>query len=106
MKTKTIGKNIFADPNVDLESIDKFLDGYGLKIIWLFENGVVFDYPKNIEPCYNYSGDCTFLDSKTKQPVLIYLENFGELEFIEPNTEETLLSIPLISDNTTILENF
>jgi hypothetical protein len=91
MFTKPIGKDIFVEMNADFDSVDKFLDKYGIKIYWLFEDGVKFEYPDSLSVRYD-PGDCSFVDTATGALILTYLENFGQLEFLNSD-QEVIFSI-------------
>jgi len=93
MLTKPIGKNIFISMDEDLDKIDKFFDRYKMKILWLFEDGVMFEYPPELQVRYD-PGDASFVDSTTGALILTYIENFGALEFLNSD-QEVVFSIKL-----------
>ena len=95
MLTRNIGKNIFIEMSDEsFNRVDEFLNKYGIKILWLFEDGVQFDYPPTLSVRYD-PGDCTFIDTATGAIVLTYVENFGVLEFLD-SSQEVIFSVNII----------
>ena len=96
-RTDRIGKNVYIDFSMasfeTLDKVDKFLEKYKIKIYWLLEDGVIFDYPDNII-VKNYPGDISFFDSATNNLILTYIENFGCVEFLID--DEVVLSVPIL----------
>lgn len=82
--TKAIGSNIFVDPKVvNFDDIDKFLGRYGLKIHWLFEDGVQFEYPEEFGVRYD-PGDVSFTAANDSRDIILtVIDDFGSLEFID-----------------------
>jgi len=97
-KQKILGKNIFPDidPNVQ-ENIDKFERQFGIEIDFLFDEGVLLTYQTDQYDTSSCPGDLSFIDVKNKEIVVIFIENFLELEFFD-NKHNKLLSIPILED--------
>lgn len=93
-RTNEIGKNIYPKLTVDLDEVDKFLNTYGIKIYWLLEDGIMFEYPDTMIT-KNYPGDISFYAAETNSLILTYIENFGCLEFLIDG-ERVVYSIPII----------
>ena len=94
MERKKVLKNIFVKFEVDLDEVDKFLNRFGIKIDWLLEDGIMFEYPETIMT-KDYPGDLSFYDSSSGALILTLLENFGALEFLN-SSEEVIFTIPTI----------
>lgn len=89
-----VGRNIY--PNINLEEIDKFLDPYGIKMSFLFDDGVEFECKNDSNiTIKNYPGDIGFFKGNSTLPFLIFIISFGELLFLDGITEKELFKIPI-----------
>ena len=94
--THNIGSNIFFTLDADLEKAESFLrENFKISIIWLLEDGVAFNYPEETLKPKNYPGDMGFYNVETEELVLIFIQNFNCLEFLN-SKEEVILSIPTL----------
>lgn len=76
MKQIKLGRNIY--PDIELSEVDKFLFQYGIKMGFLFDDGVEFFIPDHIMT-KNYPGDLSFYREGFNNPDLIFvisLENY------------------------------
>lgn len=98
MLTKKICRDIFIDPSkVNLDEVDKFLDKYGLKIFWCFEEGIMFDYPPTLDIRYD-PGDISFTVAGDSKAILLTVNsNFGALEFFNSD-QELVYSIEILDE--------
>lgn len=92
MKQIRVGRNIY--PDIDLSEVDKFLGRYGIKMGFLFDDGVEFSVPSHIIT-KNYPGDLSFYREGYSNPELVFIISFGELVFLEGITEKELFKIPI-----------
>lgn len=92
MKQIKLGKNIY--PDVELSEVDKFLEQYGIKMGFLFDDGIEFSVPDHIIT-RNYPGDLSFYRENCLEPELIFIISFNELLFLEGITEKELFKIPI-----------
>ena len=76
-----IGKEIW--PDVDsAEEINQFLKKFGVELEFLLSDGIKFEYPaEKLEPFVVSSSSLYFKDVMTRDPVLHFYEDFGELVF-------------------------
>ena len=92
MKQIKLGRNIY--PDIELSEVDKFLFQYGIKMGFLFDDGVEFFIPDHIMT-KNYRGDLSFYREGFNNPDLIFVISFGELLFLDGVTEKELFKIPI-----------
>lgn len=90
-----VGKNIYPDFD-DLDWKEK-LGRFGIGVNFLLDDGVVLSYPENLEP-FPSPGDVSFYDTRTKQRVLTWCENFGQIEIFGPLDENEPISVIKILD--------
>lgn len=94
-RTQNIGRDVFFTLDADIEKAESFLwEKFKIKIIWLLEDGIAFDYPETLKT-KNYPGDIGFYDVETDGLILIFIQNFNCLEFLNAE-EEVILSIPTL----------
>lgn len=95
---KILGKNIYPDIDLEVqENIDDFTRKYGIEIDFLFDDGILFTYQSGQYDISHCPGDLSFVDSRTKEVSVIYVENFLNLEFFD-NKHNKILSIPILED--------
>lgn len=93
MKQIKVGKNIY--PDVDLKDVSKFLGPYGIKMNFLFDDGVEFIMNDDITT-KNFPGDLSFYKNGETNPFLIFAISFGNLIFFDGLlTEKELFLIPI-----------
>lgn len=92
MKQIKLGRNIY--PDIELSEVDKFLFQYGIKMGFLFDDGVEFFIPESYND-QNYPGDLSFYREGFNNPDLIFVISFGELLFLDGVTEKELFKIPI-----------
>ena len=94
MKKVRCGKNIW--PDVDgPKDVNRFLEKYGIKLSFLLYDGVGFELSDNVEVYDISSGSCYFRDTRTKDILLHYYEDFGELVFDGMNEKFT---VPILEE--------
>ena len=79
-----VGRNIY--PDFDDLKWQEILRRYGIEVQFLLDDGVVLEYPENLEP-FPTPGDVSFYDTRDKAKVLTWCENFGEIEITGPGDE-------------------
>lgn len=87
-----VGRNIY--PDFDDLKWKEVLEKFGIKVNFLLDDGVVLEYPENLEP-YPTPGDVSFYDTRDKTRVLTWCENFGEIEITGPK-EEVIATIKIL----------
>ena len=92
MKQIKLGRNIY--PDIELSEVDKFLFQYGIKMGFLFDDGVEFFIPDHIMT-KNYPGDLSFYREGFNNPDLIFVISFGELLFLDGGYRKKLFKIPI-----------
>lgn len=90
-----VGKNIYPDFD-DLEW-QKALQRFRIEVKFLLDDGVVLSYPENLEP-FPSPGDVSFYDTRTKQRVVTWCENFGQIEIFGPMSEDEPIAVIKILD--------
>ncbi len=88
-----VGKNIY--PDFDDLNWKKVLGTFGIEVNFLLDDGVVLEYPENLEP-FPCPGDVSFYDTRTKSRILTWCENFGEIEITGPKDEEIIATIKIL----------
>ena len=97
-KTIIIGKNIYPDIDLDTQKkINSFEKRFGIKIDFLFDEGVQLTYQTDSYDIATCPGDLSFIDSRTKIILITFIESFDELQFFS-KTDELLLSIPILEE--------
>ena len=87
-----VGKNIY--PDFDDLRWEEILRRYGIEVQLLLDDGVVLEYPENLEP-FPSPGDVSFYDTRDKARVITWCENFGEIEIMGPG-EEIIATIKIL----------
>ena len=97
MQKIRVGNNIYPDPSEeDSKRLKELLGRYGIKIQFLFDDGVEFEVPEDIEISQNVAGlDVTFLSRRSSMMLLGYSESFGCIEFVDKDFE-VILEIPIL----------
>lgn len=90
-----VGRNIYPDFE-DLEW-QTTLRKFGIEVNFLLDDGVVLSYPENLEP-FSSPGDVSFYDTRTKQRVVTWCENFGQIEVFGPLSEDEPIATIKILD--------
>lgn len=103
MKTVKLGKNIYPkSENLD-EIKEKLVDRFGIKLYFLFEDGIEFHYPDHLR-VLRFPGDISFYDGN--RLILYFEESFSTLNFFLPDDsiyfsieiENLLLTDSLLED--------
>lgn len=103
MKTVKVGKNIYPkSENLD-EIKEKLVDRFGIKLYFLFEDGIEFHYPDHLR-VLRFPGDISFYDGN--RLILYFEESFSTLNFFLPDDsiyfsieiENLLLTDSLLED--------
>ena len=82
MKTVKLGKNIYPKlENLD-EVKEKLVDRFGIKLYFLFEDGIEFYYPDHLR-VLRFPGDISFYDGN--RLILYFEESFSTLNFFLPD---------------------
>lgn len=84
-------------PDLDNTDYKEILGRYGIGIKFLFADGIMITYPSNLEPYKASEDSVSFYDTRTKTPVIQYIEDFGSIKFIAG--DEEILSIPIIDND-------
>ena len=101
------GSNIYPDPD-DFE-YEKILDRFGIKLEFLFDDGILVEYPVNLEP-NETPGDVSFYSSVDRSRILTFTESFGCIEIYGPETRsfersnEPICIIKIVDDYYNISE--
>lgn len=78
MKTVKLGKNIYPKlENLD-EVKEKLVDRFGIKLYFLFEDGIEFHYPDHLRVLH-FPGDISFYDGN--RLILYFEESFSTINF-------------------------
>lgn len=88
-----VGRNIY--PDFDDLRWKEVLGRFGITANFLLDDGVVLEYPENLEPS-QCPGDVSFYDTMTKTRVLTWCENFGEIEITGPEEDEIIATIKIL----------
>lgn len=90
-----IGKDIYPDLEEDIKKeLEEKLGKLGIKISFLFEDGVEFEYSDyDVKDCPR---DVSFYQGTAR--ILTYLESFDKLIFFDQEDNE-LISIPIYDPN-------
>ena len=82
MKTVKLGKNIYPKlENLD-EVKEKLVDRFGIKLYFLFEDGIEFHYPDHLR-VLRFPGDISFYDGN--RLILYFEESFSTINFFLPD---------------------
>ena len=102
MKKIRCGKDIWPDVDGPGEA-NKFLEKYGIKLSFLFYEGVGFELSDNVEEYEISCGSCFFRDTKTKDILLHYYEDFGKIVFEDIKGGDRFIIPILEEDNLDLL---
>lgn len=78
MKTVKLGKNIYPKVESLDEVKEKLVDRFGIKLYFLFEDGIEFHYPDHLR-VLRFPGDISFYDGN--RLILYFEESFSTLNF-------------------------
>lgn len=78
MKTVKLGKNIYPKVESLDEVKEKLADRFGIKLYFLFEDGIEFHYPDHLR-VLRFPGDISFYDGN--RLILYFEESFSTLNF-------------------------
>lgn len=91
-----IGKDIYPDLEENIkDKLDSELEKLGIKISFLFDDGVEFEYSSELD-VRNSPADVSFYRGVSR--LLTYIESFGKLVFLDSEDNE-LISIPTYDPN-------
>ena len=86
-----IGKDIYPDLEKEIkDKLDSELEKLGIKISFLFDDGVEFEYSSELD-VRNSPADVSFYQGVSR--LLTYTESFGELIFLD-SQEKEIIRIP------------
>lgn len=85
-------------PDLDNTDYKGILSQYGISIKFLFADGIMITYADNLEAYKTSEDSVSFYDTRTKEMVIQYVEDFGFIRFSGPGYKE-ILSIPIVEND-------